>query len=704
MKTKKKIFISLILVLSILTLNSSPAFSAEVKDIGVDAQPNVDEISDSYVENITTDIATLDISALNKNECMIAEYVNADDFNKSSHVSRLADEEKLDTYVFLNADGTKSVYYMDEKVKFVDKNGDIREKDVSLVSKSDGYGITRNEFDLHLPTNASSGITMSYNGYDVKIIPQTTVKAVPAKTENGSVVYDGFFGTDTSLKYTPTLSGLKEDVVMKAYVPNASFGFILDTDGLELYNKDGEYYLAESESSKALLNLGKVIIYDAVGKPVYGTMTVTTITKNRKYKLSLSAPEEFLKDPSTVYPVTIDPSLTVSDNDTGNGAIADTILFSGKPSSNYGDYKYLSIGYVDSTYGVGRVAVKLPGLYNSSQYVNASAAEILSVKFYCLDSSGNSAQQINLYRLTGIDWDENTVTANSGMSYNTTPNMGTTMSSSTWTAFDITALAKAWKTTFGVVANRGFILINSNETSASCKKAPFSSEYSNSSYRPYVVMVYDPNMSQNYKAVLYGVTNSGHDHISCLNTVSTTMSGIWNNVIVRSGAISASTCRNDLLSTNLFTSRSHGNWVPYSGTETVSSTCIILDDKTSNYVAFYSHSSSSMSSGSTYIQTSDDYTGLNVALFIGCYTAKGGKNARNLPSTIVAHGASASSGFAGTIGCSSANTWTTSFYAKMLQGSTLKEAADYACSFASDSSGLKDIVICGDSSIRLPIY
>lgn len=487
MKSKKNIFVSILLLLAIFTLTSSPVFAVDVKDNEALYVESGESLSTST--NIT-DIVPLDINMLSRSGCMISKYVDAKDFNEASHIERLTKEEDLDTYVFLNSDGSKSIYYMDENVKYIDKNGDVQEKDISLVNTTNGYGITRNEFDLNIPTTASSGIRMTYGGYDVRIIPQTTEKAFPAKIENGSVVYDGFFGTNTSLKYTPMLSGVKEDVIMKAYVPNASFSFILDTDGLELYNKDGKYYLAENESSKAVLNLGKVIIYDAIGKPVYGTMTVTTVTKGQKYKLSLSAPEEFLTDPATVYPVTIDPTLTVSDTVSGDGAIEDTILFSGKPSNNYGDYKYLSIGYVDSTYGVGRVAVKLPGLYNSAQYTNIDSSCITSVKFYCRDSSGNAAQQVNLYRLTGSAWDEDTVTANSSMSYNTTPNLGTTMSSSTWTAFDITALAKAWKTVFGVVANRGFILINSNETSSSCKKAPYSSEYSNSSYSPYVVMTY----------------------------------------------------------------------------------------------------------------------------------------------------------------------------------------------------------------------
>jgi len=99
----------------------------------------------------------------------------------------------------------------------------------------------------------------------------------------------------------------------------------------------------------------------------------------------------------------------------------------------------------------------------------------------------------------------------------------------------------------------------------------------------------------------------------------------------------------------------------------------------------------------------EDYSGIDVALFIGCNTANGGKDARNLPSTIVKHGAFSSIGFSKTILCGSANTWTTNFYDKMLQGATIQEAVDYACSLASESSGLKSAVICGDFTIKFPL-
>lgn len=208
---------------------------------------------------------------------------------------------------------------------------------------------------------------------------------------------------------------------------------------------------------------------------------------------------------------------------------------------------------------------------------------------------------------------------------------------------------------------------------------------------------------QPYSVVFYGVTNSGHDHISSLNSIQTTMlNGNWKSVTVRSGAITANQCKNDLLSTNVFTSRSHGQLVLRAGTTTEVSTGIVLNDNDgSNKVVFYGHAWNGMESGSGSIDSGENYSNIDVVLFIGCNTAYGGNGGRNLPAAIVDQGARAAVGFKDSIDCVEANTWTTNFYNKMLQGATLQEAVDYACGEFSENSPLRSAVICGDETITL---
>ena len=109
-----------------------------------------------------------------------------------------------------------------------------------------------------------------------------------------------------------------------------------------------------------------------------------------------------------------------------------------------------------------------------------------------------------------------------------------------------------------------------------------------------------------------------------------------------------------------------------------------------------------MNSGDNNIASNENYSNVDIALFIGCETAYGGVGQRNLPTSIVNRGATASVGFTDTISCNAANTWTTNFYSKMRSGATLEEAVEYACNLASESSGLKSAVICGDGTIIFP--
>ena len=110
-------------------------------------------------------------------ESMILKYVDNSLFDAARHTRRLPDLETLNTYVFDNADGTRSVYIMDENVKYEDKNGIIREKDISLKSKTNGFGITQSDIELLIPNNPTHGIDLEYSEFSIKLIPQGLTSA-----------------------------------------------------------------------------------------------------------------------------------------------------------------------------------------------------------------------------------------------------------------------------------------------------------------------------------------------------------------------------------------------------------------------------------------------------------------------------------------------------------------------------------------------
>ena len=276
---------------------------------------------------------------------------------------------------------------------------------------------------------------------------------------------------------------------MVHYTGINTFSFQLETDGLNLYLENERYYLAESEEAEMRIEMGDIVSFDAHGRFSIGTMTVETVTAGEEYILTLTVDEDFLTDENTVYPVSIDPTLTVSDNTHGAGAIEDVTIYSGRPNVN-GNWTYLHCGYYDSTYQVARTLVRLTGLYNDYTYRKTAPADIVSAQFHIREATGTAGQTINLYQNGGnYNWTESSATwANAGAVSTGSAVASASPSYNTDTVFNITNLLKQWKILSINYTYAGFILQSTNETSVD--KAFYSSEYSTTSYRPYVVVTY----------------------------------------------------------------------------------------------------------------------------------------------------------------------------------------------------------------------
>ena len=456
--------------------------SAAVEAETMQEQPSLS--TSSTLTETSSIIPTLETVA---QDCKILNYVDEAVFRQNNHLSRLESEESLDNYVFLNQDGSKTVYYMGEAVKYRDSTGTIREKDITLTLRNGNYTTTQNNVLLSIPTNLSNGIRLNYEGYQVSLQPQGGSMLTLPRLVDNTVSYTNYFGTGMTLNYTPTLSGLKEEIILSSYTGVNSFSFLLNTGGLTLYQSKDGYYLAEN-AAEPKIRLGDIIIFDAIGKPDEGTLTVSTVTPGQQYRLTVSADPEFLTDPETVYPVTIDPTLTVSDNTYGAGAIADAPIFQGLPNGNFGNFPFNRVGNAGGNYGVGRTVVRLTGLINDAAYRETSSNQVSSVVFYIREGSGKSGTVVNLHPLTSNStWSETGVTWNTANTYDSTPAATVTLTGNRFAAFDITGLAQNWKQNV-YNANCGFVLISTTETTGN--NALCSSEYTTTDWRPYVVATY----------------------------------------------------------------------------------------------------------------------------------------------------------------------------------------------------------------------
>lgn len=496
---RKKRFLAFAVMFCLFTasvLLPASGAAVEAEDNGIATAPlafgTIEALEEQPDEDSTQ--ASGWLQALDLEDSRIFNYIDRTAFQASGHVTRLKDMEELNTYAFQNRDGSYTVYFMEEDVKYFDSDGSVREKDLSLVQKSGGYGIAQSNLELLMPNNPEDGVEVGCFGHSVKLIPQETVAGTAAKEREHAIVYEGAFGDGTSLKYTPLLSGIKEDIVLSEYTEKTSYDFVLETDGLMVCRDDSGFYLAENSKEEPLFRLGDVVVYDAVGKASVGSMSVVMLTSGERYAFTISVSEAFLSDPETVYPVTIDPTVKVSDSQTDTGSIQDAPIFKGYPNRNFGTYLYNRMGTPSKAYGVGRTAVKLSGLTRSNEYQTISADQITKVVFCVKDASGGASQLIHLYPLTSNKtWTESNVTWNNVGSYAKSFDCGTSMGCGRTAEFDITKLVKAWKNG-AYSAEAGFILINEKESD---NKSFFSSEFASAAKRPYVVMTYKAGISLN---------------------------------------------------------------------------------------------------------------------------------------------------------------------------------------------------------------
>jgi hypothetical protein len=233
-------------------------------------------------------------------------------------------------------------------------------------------------------------------------------------------------------------------------------------------------------------------------------------------------------------------------------------------------------------------------------------------------------------------------------------------------------------------------------------------------------------LEQLYSAVFYGIeVEDDHDHDSALTRIRTEAGNddrtkeYWNGIELTIGSVSVSECKEDLKTANIFTIRSHGFHHQFNGNNMATWITLTDVEVDANDVNLSSHWHEELLPNSGYIDCADDFSNIDLALFICCETAGGGEGGNNLPTRIVEYGAKAAIGFANNINCEAANMWTTAFYDSLFNGNTLEAAAQNAWDVAKDqyknkypgsdvplgfdgASYDEDIIICGDKSFTLP--
>lgn len=424
----------------------------------------------------------------------------------AGHIQRIyAEEDALDSVVFKNSDNTNTLYIFNENIKYVGSDGRTYDKSNALALNTDGsYGNYANDVLVTYPAQIGSGVQLRYGSNTLQIIPQylfnTGVLSMDESTAEyeNAVMYPKVFGSNTALVYTQTFSGFKEDILLIDRQALNTFSFTVNTNGSALSIQDG--VLVASRNGAIWGEFGSVIAYDANHVMVSGSISVTEVTANAQYTVTLSVPSDFLTSADTVYPVVIDPTFIVTSNNTS--VIQDTTIFTNYSSSPYGNSSSLYIGDYnewaydndEEEYGTARTYFKFSGLltHNTFQrYFNAGRVTDVHLNFTDIDCQ--SGPITISARLCTYAWSESTAVYSSSLW-----NAGTTeygirtvavspQSSATSMQYQISILpfVECWMN--GTASDNGIVLKASNETA---RAAVIASGESSADNRPYITVTY----------------------------------------------------------------------------------------------------------------------------------------------------------------------------------------------------------------------
>ena len=147
-KTIKVKLLAIVLVV-ILTISAIPAFSSP------------DALSSPIEESYTTSEGfTVGMEASRAIRGM--RYIDDETLEKQGVIERLTEKETLNTYVFLNRDGTESVVMFPDSIKYIDESGAAVEKDITLIEdRSGGYTVKSNDYDVLFSENVNEGMSFA---------------------------------------------------------------------------------------------------------------------------------------------------------------------------------------------------------------------------------------------------------------------------------------------------------------------------------------------------------------------------------------------------------------------------------------------------------------------------------------------------------------------------------------------------------------
>ncbi|MFF4897173.1 LamG-like jellyroll fold domain-containing protein [Streptomyces sp. NPDC001068] len=323
--------------------------------------------------------------------------------------------------------------------------------------------------------------------------------AVSGTASGSSVEYDGVL-TDTNLVLAPTADGVKESLVLASANAPTSWVFPMSLKGLTLTTAaDGTVELVDGSGTVAAA-LPQPFARDSYVDPATGeshdnwgmTYSVTDVDGTPAVRMSLDT--SWLSGSDIAFPVTVDPTMTVS---TAGQTLTTYVYYPN--TADYSSDTTMRVGTPDGGAYIGQAFMKFLGLPDSDGYhISAASLHLFDVWAYtCSSSTSYNVMPITeQWWVTGSkSWSDRPATAASIGTWSGTVSdtvCGNTSVSTGTGQWQTTSLDTDWfqKVALGETSNYGLSVFSSGTSSNQWKKFDSSQV---DSHAPYITVTYSKN-------------------------------------------------------------------------------------------------------------------------------------------------------------------------------------------------------------------
>lgn len=396
----------------------------------------------TLIPNFHNDVVSANSQKDEELEGDLQELIGLRTDDSKTYLDTNTNEYILDQY-------TEAIHY-EEGNKWKDIDNSIIEGKAETDDSSLALENKANKFKVKFSNKSKDDKTVRLKWkkkqLDIGLVGTNKVKGL---VENNSITYPNVLA-DTDLVFYADSNSVKEELVFHKQPSQNKFVYQINMKGLTAKLDSNGEILFEDEKENVYFTVSKPFMFDANEEFSHDVKMELREEKGKTF-IDVTADKAWLDDKDREYPVILDPSVIVQDEET-----ADTMISSAYPDSNYWLDPSLITGK-QIYYGTTRSLVK----FNLANVL--SGAKISSANFKMTSHSNtngfNHSASVGLFPVSKI-WDSSTVTWNNQPTIEPQASNLNVTTDGEYTFF-ITNLVKDWYS--GTKANNGFMMKHIDE-------------------------------------------------------------------------------------------------------------------------------------------------------------------------------------------------------------------------------------------------